>query len=36
MKEWQRTLILLALLGFALGVILWLRQSYEVNFINTL
>jgi len=36
MKEWHRTIILLVLLGAAIGFIFWMNNSYDNNFIETL
>jgi len=36
MKEWHRTIILLALLVLAAGFIFWMNNSYDTNFVDTL
>jgi hypothetical protein len=36
MKEWQRTIILLAMIGVAIGFIIYLRTSYDAQAIQTL
>lgn len=33
--EKQRTVILLCLLAFAIGFIMWTRESYSSNFVDT-
>jgi len=35
-KEWQRTIILLALIAIAIGCIVWSHYAYDVNFIRSL
>ncbi len=35
LREWQRTVILLLLIFFAVGFILWTRQQYQNNFIDS-
>jgi len=32
MKEWHRTIILLILLGIAIGFLVWSRQATDTNF----
>lgn len=36
MKERQRTIILVLLLAFAIGYILWMNHRVDVNFVDTL
>jgi hypothetical protein len=36
MKEWQRTVVLLILLGIAVGFLIWAAHSTDVNFTQTL
>lgn len=36
MKEWHRTVILILLIAIAIGFIIWTRQSYETNFLQSL
>lgn len=36
LKEWQRTILLVALLLAAAGYIYWTQQSIETNFVDTL
>lgn len=33
-KEWHRTVILLILILFAVGFIIWTNSQYETNFIE--
>ncbi len=35
LKEWQRTVLLVALIAFAIGFIIWTKQQYESNFVET-
>lgn len=35
-KEWHRTVLLLALLVIAIGLIIWLRTGYEASSVDTL
>ncbi|MFT4532395.1 MAG: putative membrane protein [Candidatus Saccharimonadales bacterium] len=35
LKEWHRTVLLVFLLAFSIGVILWLRNQYNVNFTDS-
>ncbi len=36
MKEWQRTIVLLILLGLAVGFLVWSTQTTDTNFVQTL
>lgn len=36
MKEWHRTVILVLIIIFAVGFIIWSRQQVETNFVDTL
>lgn len=36
MKEWQRTILLVILLGIAIGVIIWLHTGYNDQALRTL
>lgn len=35
LTEKQRTIILLLLLAFAIGFIIWTRQQYSTNFVDS-
>lgn len=35
LREWQRTVLLLLLLAFAIGFIYWTRTQYADNFVDT-
>lgn len=35
MKEWHRTVVLVILLIVAIAFLLWLRQSTEANFVES-
>jgi uncharacterized membrane protein YhfC len=35
MKEWHRTIVLMLLLIAAIGIIIWLRQTYDANFTDS-
>jgi hypothetical protein len=34
MKEWQRTIVLLILLGVAIGFLVWNIHQSDTNFVN--
>lgn len=36
LKEWHRTVILVALIAFALAYIYWLRTGYDANLLDIL
>jgi uncharacterized membrane protein YhfC len=36
LKEWQRTVILLALLVLAIGFIIWSKNQYNTNFVDNI
>ncbi len=36
MKEWHRTVILVLLIAFAIGYILWARQQVDTYFVDSL
>lgn len=36
MKEWHRTVILLILLGAAIGFLVWSAQTTDTNFVDTI
>lgn len=35
MKEWHRTVILLLLIAVAIGFVLWTRNNYDTNFVDS-
>lgn len=36
MKEWHRTVILILIAFIAIAFIVWSRQNYDTNFVDTL
>ena len=36
MKEWHRTIALVALLILAITFIVWMRHNYDTSFLNSL
>ena len=36
MKEWQRTIALIVIIALMIGLLLYVRQQNDANFINTL
>jgi uncharacterized membrane protein YhfC len=36
LKEWHRTIILIALLGLAIGFIFWSKNQYSTNFVENI
>lgn len=34
MKEWHKTIVLILLLGFAFGFIVYAKQNYQQQFLN--
>lgn len=36
MKEWMRTVVLVALFFIAIGFIVWSQNAYQDNFLDTL
>jgi len=36
MKEWHRTIVLLALLAVAIGFLIWSAQTTDSNFVDTI
>lgn len=36
MKEWHRTVILVVLLGVAIGFLIWAQLTTDSNFVETL
>lgn len=35
MKEWHRTVLLLVLLGLAIGYLVWTNNATDANFVQT-
>lgn len=35
MKEWQRTIVLILMLGVLIGYLVWAAQTTSTNFIDT-